>query len=70
MKKHRYRGFICMAGLWRPQIQLQITPLCWGFAAAWSRNKVAGTLGPVSIALWFTFRGWKAECTRINDPKV
>lgn len=70
MKKHRHRGFVCNAGLWRPQIQIQITPLRWGIGFGFSRTKIAIMLGPVSIAIWFTFKSLGAECRTFNDPEV
>ena len=66
----RHRGFICEVGLWNPQIQLQITPLCWGLALAWSKTKLSGKLGPIAVAIWFNFRGWKARCETFNDRNV
>jgi len=70
MKNHRHRGFLCSAGLWRPQIQIQIAPLCWGIGLGFSRTKIAGTLGPVSLAIWFTFKSLGVECRTFNDPKA
>jgi hypothetical protein len=64
----RLRGFVCQAGLWQPQMQLQITPLCWGISAAWSVSKISLQLGPVAVAVWFRFRDWQAVCYRFNDP--
>jgi hypothetical protein len=70
MKKHRHRGFICQVGLWNPQIQLQITPFCWGVSVGFSRTKVAVQLGPMAIAIWLYVRGWKVECRTFSDPCV
>jgi hypothetical protein len=66
--KYKHRGFICQAGFWNPQIQFQITPLCWGLAVGFSRTKFACQLGPVAMAIWFPFRDWKAECRCFDDP--
>lgn len=70
MKKHRHRGILCNVGLWCPQVQIQITPFRWGLAYGISWTKVAFMLGPITVAIWFTFRHFGAECNRFNDPQV
>jgi len=70
MSKHRHRGFLCNAGLWRPQINIQIAPLRWGIGLGFSRTMVGVTLGPVSVTIWFTFGNLSTECRTFNDPKV
>jgi hypothetical protein len=63
----RLYGYLCQIGLWNPQVIFQITPLCWGFGLALGRKKIACYFGPIAIAIWFTFSGWKAECTGLRD---
>lgn len=67
MKNHRHRGFLCNAGLWAPQIQIQIAPFRWGVGGGFSRTKISGMLGPITIAIWFTFRNLGAESRTFND---
>ena len=69
-QRPRYRSFICQAGLWLPQVQLQITPLCWGIGMGFSREKLALQVGPVAVAIWIRIGEWKAECHTFKDLKV
>lgn len=68
--QHRHRGFICEAGLWSPQVQIQITPFYWGVSLGFSRTKLALKVGPVAVALWVAIRGLKAECCIFDDPEA
>ena len=69
MGKPRYRGFTGEFGFWRPQIQVQITPLCWGIGGGFSRSKIALKIGPIAIAVWFGLnKDFRRTFYKINDP--
>jgi hypothetical protein len=57
----KYRCCQAWAGFRCPQLQIQITPLCWGLALGWGDEKLAAQVGPVAVALWFRMGTWQAE---------
>ncbi len=65
-KPEKYRWLAVNAGFRCPQIKIQIQPLYWGLGIGWGSHKIALTLGPVSVALWFRVYGLEARAT--NHP--
>ena len=55
------------AGLWRPQVQIQITPLCWGVGGALTKHRIAIRLGPIAVCIWFwPFETYVGELASIS----
>ncbi len=57
----KYRCWEAFAGWNTPQLQIQFTPLAWGFGGGIGSAKAALRLGPVAIAVWYGPTAWKAE---------
>lgn len=49
--KHKY--FEAVVGWGTPQLQIQITPLRWGFGLCFSKARIGLNIGPFAFVLWY-----------------